>query len=389
MKRALAAAVVLVASTLPNALTVDSHRGSLAALQVDFTSRTTGWALAVAEDSGAGFLLRSDDGGRQWDDVTPAALRAARMGPFQLEAPFAPNGEDAWLPVARYYGRLDQSQVLYLFATADAGRHWHLAGRFPGSSVGSPFFLTKSTGFLETGASAAMGEEPVQVYTTSDGGGRWEEASASPPPGTVGGKSTRISSWCDKDGISFATPHVGFATGTCRGPAVLQRTDDAGATWEPVQLFASTNGDVATYPPVFSSPSVGALAVDNAPEFLFAATHDGGAHWALHRLPLGASRALSAFGACPCGGCLDVVTAKTWVVAAGREIYETTDGGASWASSRSSVPLGDMAVDFVNRDVGWAWEACGPGAWDSRSGLVYRTTDGGGTWTAYRLGGVP
>jgi photosystem II stability/assembly factor-like uncharacterized protein len=169
---------------------------------------------------------------------------------------------------------------------------------------------------------------------------------------------------------------------------------DAGRHWHlagrfPVQLFASTNGDVATYPPVFSSPSVGALAVDNAPEFLFAATHDGGAHWALHRLPLGASRALSAFGACPCGGCLDVVTAKTWVVAAGREIYETTDGGASWASSRSSVPLGDMAVDFVHRDVGRAWEACGPGAWDSRSGLVYRTTDGGGTWTAYRLGGLP
>ena len=105
-----------------------------------------------------------------------------------------------------------------MFMTSDAGRTWARRGRFPGAGWGDLFFLSRSTGFLETGDAAAAGEDPAQIYATHDGGKHWREVSAGAPlwgPGDQGGSPTAIGDYCDKNGVSFASPRVGFATGYC------------------------------------------------------------------------------------------------------------------------------------------------------------------------------
>ena len=104
--------------------------------------------------------------------------------------------------------------------TSDAGRRWALRGRFPGAEVHGLFFLSPSTGFIETDEGAATDEDPVQIYATSDGGKHWREASASPPLGAQGGSSTAIGDYCYKNGVSFANARVGFATGYCYAAGV-------------------------------------------------------------------------------------------------------------------------------------------------------------------------
>ena len=213
-------------------------------------------------------------------------------------------------------------------------------GRFPWAGWGDIFFLNRSTGFIETGDAAAAGEEPVQIYATHDGGEHWREVSAGAPlfgPITQGASPTAIGDGCN-NGLSFASSRVGFATEACVVGATLQRTRDGGRRWGYIGIAPGNGDGGATYPPVFSSPEVGSMVVDIDPVLLFATTTDGGRHWELRHLPPAAARLVSADDLC-LPGCLDLVSARTWVVGASSELYTTTDAGLSWRASSSPLAL--------------------------------------------------
>ncbi len=129
---------------------------------VHFVTTSDGWALAE-EDTPNGLteLLTSHDGGRHWHDVTPPVVLAGEKAETDnpdaspdLQMPYVLNSRDAWLPVARSYG---PSANLTSFMTSDAGRRWVLAGRFPGTDLGGIFFLSPSTGFIETEVNGGLG----------------------------------------------------------------------------------------------------------------------------------------------------------------------------------------------------------------------------------------
>ena len=387
---------------------------------VHFVTRSDGWAMADNDRSGFADLFTSHDGGRRWHDVTPPVVVASDNawlydsshnldmektagGPIEEAAtvqaltPFVLNSRDAWLPVSRSYGPNDQSSELYVYMTSDAGRTWARRGRFPWAGWGDIFFLNRSTGFIETGDAAAAGEEPVQIYATSDGGKHWREVSAGAPlfgPITQGGSPTAIGDGCDKNGLSFASARVGFATEACVVGATLQRTSDGGRKWGYIGIAPGNGDGGATYPPVFSSPDVGSMVVDTDPVLVFATTTDAGRHWELRHLPAGAARLISADDLC-LPGCLDLVTARTWVVGAGRELYTTTDAGLSWRASYSPRDLtyleqpgfpSNLQLDFLSPRLGWAYEGNIDGVSDARTALLWRTTDGGRHWSTYSLG---
>jgi photosystem II stability/assembly factor-like uncharacterized protein len=296
--------------------------------------------------------------------------------------PFVLDSRDAWWPVLREYGHFDQSSELYVYMTSHAGNRWALRGRFPEGGLGGIFFLSPSTGFIETettGDGGAMPGDVVQIYATSDGGEHWREVLA-------GGS-------CGPTGVSFASSRVGFLSAYCTAAvAALARTSDEGRSWGGV-VIAPYNGDgAATYPPVFSSPEAGSMVVEVDPVVLVATTTDAGRHWALRHLPSPAARLLSVDDAC-LPGCLDLVSARTWLVGAGRELYTTTDAGLSWRASPSPMALAylqpdflttDLELDFLSPRLGWAYEGDIDG-WDARSGLLWRTTDGGRHWSTYSL----
>ncbi len=317
---------------------------------------------------------------------TPSG-RIEEAATVQALTPFVLNSRDAWLPVLRLYGPDDQSSEIYVYMTSDAGRRWALRGRFPGAAPGGIFFLSPSTGFIETEkgdvAGAAMPEPLAQIYATSDGGKHWREVS-------VMGLCEAIS------GVSFATPRLGFISGYCDwGPASLARTTDGGGKWEGHVIVPDNGEGAATYPPVFSSPDFASMVVEVVPVVLVATTTDAGRHWELRHLPPPAERLVSADDTCP-PGCVDLVSARTWLVGAGHELYTTTDAGRSWRASPSSMALTDqqpggyqqpdflnsLQLDFLGPRVGWAYW----GEWWDATDHLWRTTDGGRHWSTYSLG---
>jgi hypothetical protein len=155
-------------------------------------------------------------------------------------------------------------QSYEVFMTTDGGRRWALRGRFPWAEVQGIFFLSPSTGFIETDEGAASDDDPAQIYSTSDGGKHWREAWGPPPPMAPGGSAPSARQWDfgDKTGVSFASPRVGFVTLYSFVPeATLQRTSDEGRTWYRMVIASGHGEGGVTLPPVFSSPEVGSMAV--------------------------------------------------------------------------------------------------------------------------------
>jgi photosystem II stability/assembly factor-like uncharacterized protein len=396
------------------------HAPTWAFQYVHFVNPSDGWAMAENDHSGFTDLLTSHDGGRRWHDVTPplvvasdnawlydsshnrdfentAGGRIEEAATVQALTPFVLNGRDAWLPVLRSYGQDDQSSEVYLFMTSDAGRRWALRGRFPGAEVLGTFFLSPSNGFIETDEGAASDEDPVQVYATYDGGKQWREVSASPPFNGPGGSPNAVGDYCDKDGVSFASARVGFATVYCdAGAAYLNRTTDGGRKWDGIFISRYEGDDGAvTYPPVFSSSEVGSMVAEIVPVVVVATTTDAGRHWGLRHLPPPAEQLLAAGDTC-LPGCVDLVSARTWLVGAGHELYTTTDAGRSWRASPSPMALtnqqpggyqqpdflNSLRLDFLGPRVGWAYW----GDWWDATDHLWRTTDGGRHWSTYSLG---
>ena len=350
---------------------------------VQFATRSAGWAMAENEATLNDFteLLTSHDGGRHWHNVTPPVVLAGENAESDnpdatspLLTPFVLNSRDAWLPVE---GSSGKSSILEVFMTSDAGRRWALDGRFPRADLGGIFFLNPSTGFIATQVGQGTSEDRARIYATSDGGTQWREVSViNDSCGNVGG-------------LSFASPRVGFLSGYCGSswPGLL-RTSDGGRGWGYVPSAAPYHSDYGyVYPPVFSSSRVGSMVVEVPPVLRIATTTDAGRHWDLRRLPPPAARLIRVTNFyCPEDvSCLDLVSARTWLVGAGHDLYTTTDAGLSWrASPRApNTPWGkefnQLQLDFLSPRVGWAWYVGG-------SDLLWRTTDAGRHWSTFSLG---
>jgi photosystem II stability/assembly factor-like uncharacterized protein len=338
-----------------------------------FSTPTLGWALVQDESTGAVHLIVSSDGGTSWRDATSAvAPGSARVA----GNPFFLGPDDGWVPIDRAAAH-DQRAGLVVDRTTDGGRHWERGRIFAGPAQADVFFLDETTGWLETTEGAAAGCEPARIYATHDGGVTWREISASPLCDGTGGTANGLVAGCDKNGVGFASATVGFAALVCNGgTSGLLRTLDGGRTWAPSgPSLPNGPGGAWAWPPVFSGQQYGAAAVWNGTEPFVAVTSDAGGRWSLERLPSGALGQLGRSSSlCPGASCLDVVTASTWVVALGRSVYETSDGGRAWTLARSGLSVVGLSTDFVTAQVGWAWG----GTW----GRLFRTTDAGRRWEA-------
>ena len=81
-----------------------------------------------------------------------------------------------------------------------------------------------------------------------------------------------------------------------------------------------------------------------------ATTTDAGRHWDLRRLPRPAARLIRlANFYCPTDvSCLDLVSARTWLVGAGHDLYTTTDAGLSWRARRPRPPMPRGGRDLIS-----------------------------------------
>jgi photosystem II stability/assembly factor-like uncharacterized protein len=348
--------------------------------QVHFLSATVGWA---ASDNSSRLLMTSD-GGAQWRDVSPPALRRAG---YVLDGSLAGgafmSATDFWVSVSDIAVDDEEMGVLreapspaVVFHTTNGGLTWSPSGSFPRSD-GNVWieFANDHLGWVEVGNGQAAMTEAVSIYLTTNDGRSWSLASrsmsATGAPGTAGGPA--LSGDKAGLGVSAAPSPSGAPTLWLASSGavtfLVSRSTDEGRTWTgPLAVGGETgDGGGIAYPPVFVGSQTGAFQASYGTQHgsvaAFVSTTDGGRSWSLTPSPK--ARLLA------------VVSPTTWVAAGGKTVYLTTDGGLTWSRFSSSVDLNgsDLAgqMDFVNTLDGWAILG---------SQHVWHTTDGGRVWTS-------
>jgi hypothetical protein len=362
---------------------------------VQMISASDGWAVLWTSNPGldtpaALEPARTTDGGRTWVVVTPSAGRAAlaRGGLLTMQAVSA---DRAWLAITgvsmKATPHRGQTEV---FLTGDGGRSWRQSAPLPVADAELVDFIDRSDGWLLDSLGAAMQVNPVRLYRSTDGGMHWSlvaatASSALAPPGKSG-----LPVGCDKGGLSFASPRVGFITGGCNELAVWV-SRDGGRRWslQRLPLPASTcAGYGCSIPAPQFIGRTGFLTIDDDQTLaaLLLASGDVGVRWHAVRLPAGAGRAQVRFFSAASGIAVPVLGE---LGAIGRVFYVTADGGKRWTAVPQGRRFGEIAsvsFDFVSAATGFAWRSAG----NSPGGPppMYETTDSGRTWLPFtpRLG---
>ena len=328
----------------------------------------SGWGIARAaapEDH----VLRTSDGGRSWQDVTPPepsvlppVQSADAVGTF-------PDARVGWVAYVVSPAEPAPSEI-HFWRTSSGGQEWESGGRvdLSGFPDVAPIiaFGDVDVGWLLVEQFVGMGHHAFTLLRTQDGGRNWGQL-AGPP---------ESESTCHHTGLVFADASTGWMTGECPfdvgGGVLLEVTRDSGVTWHPLEvpppsqapdLFGSGLPCGARSPRLFA-PESGSLVVtcmlDSAggpqeQSYLYATT-DGGVTWQTSAFP---------------GGDLYLLDPnRGWALST--DIYWTEDGGATWTKIKTVDWEGQFS--FVDAMAGWAVARS-----VDESALV-RTLDGGRTW---------
>lgn len=396
--------------------------------RVVFTDAQSGWITSTN-----GQLLRTVDGGAHW--------QALSVGPADVSAFGASSAERAWVSGSYYAAPR---------TTEDGGAHW--------TSITAPSGTAQSYSVVSTSViwAAVYGSSGIALVSTRDGGTTWSTATLPAPEAGLSrslysmsfidadhgwvllseyGYQTSTSTYVSRtvplrtsDGgatwqsftnsasyyyygfqLSFIDANNGFAWSPY---GAVQRTIDAGSTWQPVSM--PSTGNVYTYYTQFRAFSAQRLLLKDSTGRAYLST-DGGATWldrsangtagaALNSIWFFDAREGVAFGndgssvrTSDGGQTWTASTSNTsyygwrrpqfsadgsvgWILSDTGTVYRSTDKGKSWLApvpqTSASLPY---ATDFhfVDAQQGWAVT---PYAYSSAA--VYRTTDGGSSWQA-------
>lgn len=310
---------------------------------------STGWALT------GNAVLRTNDGGSHWQNVTPPNTTLSRsVAEFH-------TASLAWIAT-----RPTNVATALVLRTTDGGKTWQQTS-IQASFVKQITFIDDQHGWLLSGNENAAGApaEAVGVFRTTDGGRTWRSVSTAlfsdaTPPGHLpyGGQ---------KSGIHFLNASTGWVTGTVMMSdlAWLYVTHDGGSTWNQQTLprpQGVPSAQLRVLSPTFYSATEGVLpvGVGDATTVIYV-THDGGTTWK-PTTPVSARL-----------GTVDFLDGQHGWVTDGTILFATSDGGYSWTSQpKSSVFTHVTQLDFVSNMHGLAI---------SSEAFVLQTEDGGRTWT--------
>ncbi|SRR5579883_2243837 len=312
-----------------------------------------GWALTQNA------VLKTSDGGVHWSDVTPG--RVPDGGYAMARGDFM-STQIAWVASPQL-----NANTVTVQRTTNGGQSWQTTtiSSLSPEAVDAPHFWNTSDGWLEVIGSPGAGQQPAEIYHTTDGGLHWTKIASSLDP------HSGLLNAGFKSGISFVNSQLGFAatrfiTGEPANPGLFV-TYNGGYTWQPKTIpmpQGITVQQIGTTPPVFFGASgllpVYVMTSSLEHKLILYRTNDSGAHWT----PTSAAN-------------LDAGTVyvsdlnHAWASdQSNGNFFYTTDGGASWQMATNS-PGTLKEMSFVDAYNGWAITAT----------ALLHTMDGGKNWS--------
>ncbi len=325
-----------------------------------FFDESNGWGMTGTN------VLRTEDGGVTWFDVSPAGVSDLGFGAVG----YFYDPSHGWLAVSN---PMDPAESGELYRTSDGGVSW-AESTLPPSMGGRFSFVDPSNGFFMADLGAGAGSNWVGIYSTTDGGATWTPEYV-PEPGMPEGEGALPGSG-QKSGMTFVDTDRGWVTGNIPmdNYLYLYNSNDGGSTWnEQGGPIPTDFGTVftGTYPPVFfgNDGVMPVTLVSNVINLVIYTSNDGGTTWSPSPAPVAnAGR----------GELVDFVSPSDGFAWATGRFAVTNDAAQSWDTVTPSVPFGDsfMAMDFVSTTTGWVLTM----NTDGHSSL-YTSSDGGTTWT--------
>jgi photosystem II stability/assembly factor-like uncharacterized protein len=351
---------------------------TIAITYIHMISVDIGWAIG-GQDQASDHVFWTDDGALTWHDVTPPEPAPAPDQPVAALG-FFKTTSSAWV----VYGPADYGMfppVVYVWYTHDSGETWQYGtvDTSVSSEAFSPWYLTFADdqhGWLMVFVGAGMMHNYVVIFATSDGGATWidildpytDMSGIQSFPKTDMVFMDAQTGWLTRDGVGVDfTPHV-------------FRTTDGGVTWARIDLpapsampnlFTEYAYYCGTYSAnrfsldsaIFALKCVNSENPDTQLNFQYTTT-DGGRTWQIFRLP--DDYLISATN----DGLL--YFDPNYGFALGRNMYQTTDGGANWTLIKQVAWDGQFS--FVNMNTGWAV------ARNEQDLALVKTSTGGAKW---------
>ncbi len=354
-------------------------------VSIDMIDASRGWgSVGVGEQDQ--HVVRTEDGGRAWIDVSPPELS---YGLQECGAHANVEVVDATTAWVGYETVVDPSAdfcwlgpVTDVWKTEDGGRTWQLnsfvprehdAGGIPSSGFPEFEFLDSKYGWALREFLLGAGSTEVELYMTSDGGLTWQLL--------PGEELHRVS------GFDFLDLKHGWATISYESgylPPWLAQTHNGGSSWEysevPPPADTDSYSDCELFSPAMRSPTAGQVTLKCETDRLeldwFSyETVDSGQTWEVTSLPGQPEQLVSA----SVGWKRDIApeeeqietdpSASTW------DLSWTFDAGQSWSKFGTVELIWGGNFDFINSQVGWAVTPIS----EIENALI-QTRDGGRTW---------
>jgi len=326
-------------------------------LEIQFLNELDAWGITETE------IVRTNDGGITWYDVTPEDLTetGSTVETFILDK------DHVWVQKPDF-NNFPNNGLLY--HTADGGLTWTVSSTpFSGGDLN---FLDEDRGWMLADLGVGAGSNAVAVFQTGDGGATWVQAYTNDPNDPESGDSLPLGGLkADLVPLNMQTAWVGgviYSSGT----VYLYRADDGGHTWSPVTLelpAGAENSELGIEEDHmhFVSNSDGFLVLRMSGESTQTAvytTDDGGDTWTLTPTRI------------PEAGMAGFLSAEEMIIYNGEQFYATRDAAKTWITITPDIVFGDafVTMDFVNLNSGWVVTVA-----DNQRSL-YRTNDGGTTW---------
>lgn len=327
---------------------------------LDMLDPQNGWMITDAS------ILRTEDGGSTWHNVTPPGAHAFGSG---TGASFLDSNR-GWILIN---DASDPANKGILYRTTDGGIYWN-SNTVPFGS-GEIRFLDDLNGWMMLPGEIVRGDEPVMLrpffqgvrfFQSSDGGVNWTQVYTNMPADAGAGDSLPY------DGLKIGFTPIDMQEAWVNGRTLemndfyLYHTMDGGHTWSRAEHpLPFTDERYLIYPPVFFDAKTGILPFEAGSEgasLLFSFTDDGGKTWTTGE-PISGTSQYS-------------VVSPSHVFVWG---LTSNDAGRSWTMIHSNVDLSInlLQLQFVDAQTGWAVTKDANGHTS-----LYKTIDGGQTWVA-------